>query len=104
MSTLLQMGQSLLQLATPLNLLLLLVSTCGGILIGALPGLSATMGIALLAGLTYTMPQDMAMIVLIGIYVGGIYGGSVSATLIGIPGRGCAAATAASLLFTVLRL
>ena len=93
MSTLLQMGQSLLQLATPLNLLLLLVSTCGGILIGALPGLSATMGIALLAGLTYTMPQDMAMIVLIGIYVGGIYGGSISATLIGIPGTGSAAAT-----------
>ena len=93
MSTLLQMGQSLLQLATPFNLLLLLASTCGGILIGALPGLSATMGIALLAGLTYTMPQDMAMIVLIGIYVGGIYGGSISATLIGIPGTGSAAAT-----------
>jgi len=93
MTTLLQMIQSLIQLATPFNLILLLVSTCGGILIGALPGLSATMGIALLAGLTYTMPQDMAMIVLIGIYVGGIYGGSISATLIGIPGTGSAAAT-----------
>ena len=45
MSTLLQMGQSLLQLATPFNLLLLLASTCGGILIGALPGLSATMAL-----------------------------------------------------------
>ena len=87
------MFQSLVGLATPLNLLLLLVSTCGGILIGALPGLSATMGIALLAGLTYTMNQDMALIVLLGIYVGGIYGGSISATLIGIPGTGSAAAT-----------
>jgi putative tricarboxylic transport membrane protein len=51
------------------------------------------MGIALLAGLTYTMNQDMALIVLLGIYVGGIYGGSISATLIGIPGTGSAAAT-----------
>jgi putative tricarboxylic transport membrane protein len=51
------------------------------------------MGIALLAGLTYTMNQDMALIVLLGIYVGGIYGGSLSATLIGIPGTGSAAAT-----------
>lgn len=93
MASLLQMWNSLLGLITPLNLGLLLVSTCGGILIGALPGLSATMGIALLAGLTYTMEQDMAMIVLLGIYVGGIYGGSISATLIGIPGTGSAAAT-----------
>ena len=93
MQSLIQMFQSLIGLATPLNLLLLLVSTCGGILIGALPGLSATMGIALLAGLTYTMNQDMALIVLLGIYVGGIYGGSISATLIGIPGTGSAAAT-----------
>lgn len=93
MQSFIQMLQSLIGLATPLNLLLLLVSTCGGILIGALPGLSATMGIALLAGLTYTMNQDMALIVLLGIYVGGIYGGSLSATLIGIPGTGSAAAT-----------
>ena len=93
MHSLIAMFQSLVGLATPLNLLLLLVSTCGGILIGALPGLSATMGIALLAGLTYTMNQDMALIVLLGIYVGGIYGGSISATLIGIPGNGSAAAT-----------
>ena len=93
MQSFIQMLQSLIGLATPLNLLLLLASTCGGILIGALPGLSATMGIALLAGLTYTMNQDMALIVLLGIYVGGIYGGSISATLIGIPGTGSAAAT-----------
>lgn len=93
MTTLVSMLQSLIQLITPMNILLLCLSTVGGILIGALPGLSATMGIALLAGLTFTMPQDMALIVLIGIYVGGIYGGSLSAVLIGIPGTGSAAAT-----------
>ncbi|MDR2796129.1 MAG: tripartite tricarboxylate transporter permease [Spirochaetaceae bacterium] len=85
--------QSLWQLLTPVNVLLLSLSTVCGIFIGALPGLSATMGIALLAGLTYTMNQDMALIVLMGIYVGGIYGGSISAVLIGIPGTGSAAAT-----------
>jgi putative tricarboxylic transport membrane protein len=85
--------QSLIQLITPMNVLLLSLSTVCGILIGALPGLSATMGIALLAGLTYSMNQDMALIVLMGIYVGGIYGGSISAVLIGIPGTGSAAAT-----------
>jgi putative tricarboxylic transport membrane protein len=93
MNMLITMFQSLIQLVTPFNILLLCLSTTGGILIGALPGLSATMGIALLAGLTYTMHQDMALIILIGIYVGGIYGGSISAVLIGIPGTGSAAAT-----------
>ncbi|MDR0720275.1 MAG: tripartite tricarboxylate transporter permease [Treponema sp.] len=93
MGTFIAFFQSLIQLMTPMNILLLSLSTVCGILIGALPGLSATMGIALLAGLTYTMNQDMALIVLIGIYVGGIYGGSISAILIGIPGTGSAAAT-----------
>ena len=68
MQSFMQMINSLIGLITPLNVLLLLASTCGGILIGALPGLSATMGIALLTGLTYTMSQDMALIVLLGIY------------------------------------
>ena len=66
MQSFMQMINSLIGLITPLNVLLLLASTCGGILIGALPGLSATMGIALLTGLTYTMSQDMALIVLLG--------------------------------------
>ena len=80
MQSFMQMINSLIGLITPLNVLLLLASTCGGILIGALPGLSATMGIALLTGLTYTMSQDMALIVLLGIYVGGIYGGVFTPT------------------------
>lgn len=80
-------------LITPINIFLLLASSMGGIVIGALPGLSATMGIALLTGVTYGMPFERALIVLMGIYVGAIYGGSISAVLIGIPGTGSAAAT-----------
>ncbi|WHH61493.1 tripartite tricarboxylate transporter permease [Petroclostridium sp. X23] len=75
------------------NILLLSVSSIAGIIIGTLPGLSATMGIALLTGLTYGLPTEAALIVLLGIYVGAIYGGSISAVLIGIPGTASAAAT-----------
>lgn len=69
-------------------------STSLGIIIGALPGLTATMGIALLIGLTYKMSIAIAIPVLMGIYVGAIYGGSISAVLINIPGTGASAATA----------
>lgn len=86
-------GQEFIGIITPLNIALLIGSTMLGILIGAMPGLSATMGVALLTGLTYTMEMDMAVLVLMGIYVGAIYGGSITAILIGIPGTGSAAAT-----------
>ncbi len=85
--------QEFIKIITPVNVGLLLGSTMLGILIGAMPGLSATMGVALLTGLTYTMEMDMAVVVLMGIYVGAIYGGSITAVLIGIPGTGSAAAT-----------
>jgi putative tricarboxylic transport membrane protein len=83
----------LINVVTPFNIFLLLASTMGGIIVGALPGLTATMGIALLTGLTYGMQLSHALIILMGVYVGGIYGGSISAILIGIPGTGSAAAT-----------
>lgn len=73
---------------------LLLASTALGCIIGALPGLTATMGIALLSGLTFGLPINYALAVLLGIYVGGIYGGSISAILLNIPGTASAAATA----------
>ena len=83
----------LIGLLTIQNILLLSVSTIAGIIIGGLPGLTATMGIALLAGLTFSISTDAALIILMGIYIGAIYGGSISAILIGIPGTGSAAAT-----------
>ena len=65
-----------------------------GIIIGALPGLTATMGIALLTGLTYGLPREVALVVLMSLYIGAIYGGSITAILLNIPGTGSAAATA----------
>ena len=61
---------------------------------GILPGLSATMAIALLTGLTYNLPTQSALIALLGVYVGSISGGCQSAILLNIPGTPASAATA----------
>ena len=68
-------------------------ATLVGIIIGALPGLTATMGVALLTTLTYKMVPEQAILVLIAVYVGAIYGGSRSAILLNIPGTPANAAT-----------
>ena len=73
---------------------ILLASTALGVIIGALPGLTATMGIALLTGLTFNFDASFTFAILMGVYVGGIYGGSISAILLNIPGTASAAATA----------
>jgi putative tricarboxylic transport membrane protein len=86
--------QELASLITPLTLLVLVGATTLGIIIGALPGLTATLGIALLTGITYGMHRELALVVLLGIYVGAIYGGSFSAIMLNIPGTASAAATA----------
>lgn len=64
-----------------------------GIIFGCLPGLTAAMGIALLIPLSFGMPPVDAFAMLLGMYVGAIYGGSISAILIGTPGTVAAAAT-----------
>jgi len=69
-------------------------ATLLGIFVGSLPGLTATMGVALLTTLTYTMDRDAAILVLLCMYVGAIYGGSRSAILLNIPGTPASAATA----------
>lgn len=94
MDGLVMLAQQFVELVDPMVLLILLMSTLLGVIIGALPGLSATMGIALLTGLTYKFPLDYTFAILLGVYVGAIYGGSMSAILLNIPGTASAAATA----------
>ncbi|MFC6489299.1 tripartite tricarboxylate transporter permease [Nitratireductor sp. GCM10026969] len=69
------------------------LGTLGGLIIGALPGLTATMGVALLIPLTFSMQPVMGLNMLIGIYIGGIYGGCVSSILLRTPGTPASAAT-----------
>jgi putative tricarboxylic transport membrane protein len=79
---------------TPMDIALLFSCTLLGIVFGALPGLTATLGVALLTTLTYGMKTDLALTALLSMYVGAIYGGSYSSILINIPGTAAAAATA----------
>src|SRR5688500_7603403 len=86
-------GQSLAGFLTPESILLVLASTFVGVVIGALPGLTATMGVALMTTLTLKLPPAQALLVLICTYVGAIYGGSRSAILLNIPGTPASAAS-----------
>ncbi|NVK72220.1 MAG: tripartite tricarboxylate transporter permease [Oceanospirillaceae bacterium] len=65
-----------------------------GIIIGAIPGLGPTMAIALLIPVTFTMPPIPAITLLLGVYQGAIFGGSISAILLNVPGTPSSAATA----------
>lgn len=64
-----------------------------GIIFGAIPGFTATLGIALLLPFTYAMGSYYGVSTLVGIYVGATSGGLISATLIGIPGTGASVVT-----------
>jgi putative tricarboxylic transport membrane protein len=82
------------QLSTPYGLFLITVGVAVGILGGALPGVSTTMTIALLAVVTYKMDPLWAIIMLSATQLGGTYGGSISATVLNIPGTPASAPTA----------
>ena len=87
------LAPALTNVFAPVNLLLCFLGVAGGILVGALPGLTGTMAIALLVPFTYGLPPDSALIVLGGVYVGAMYGGSISAILINTPGAPASIAT-----------
>lgn len=81
-----------------LDPIVILTATGGlvaGIIIGALPGLTATMAVAVLAPFTFFMEPMVGLPFLLGAYKGAIYGGSIPAILINTPGTAAAAATAA---------
>ncbi|NLZ90066.1 MAG: tripartite tricarboxylate transporter permease [Clostridiales bacterium] len=79
---------------TPFGFISLFVSVLLGLIFGMLPGLTATMAVALLTGLTYSFDGPLAVMVLIGVYIGAISGGCQSAILLNIPGTPASAATA----------
>jgi putative tricarboxylic transport membrane protein len=77
----------------PSNFLFLFIGVFAGIVFGALPGLTATMGLALLVPFTFTMAPTSGLIMLAGIYVGAMYGDAIPAVLINTPGTPAAIAT-----------
>ncbi len=83
---------SLVNLTGPWQIAYALGATLVGIVIGLLPGLSATLGIALFTTLTVRMQPTDAILVLVCVYVGAIYGGSRTSILLNIPGTAANAA------------
>jgi putative tricarboxylic transport membrane protein len=71
----------------------LMIGTVLGIVVGAIPGLTATMAIALLIPFTFAMNPISGIVMLLAIYAGGIYGGGIASILIRTPGTPAAAAT-----------
>lgn len=76
------------------SILVMMVGITAGMVIGALPGLSANMGVALLIPVTFAMEPAMGLLMLVSLYTSAIYGGSVTAILLNTPGTSASAATA----------
>lgn len=81
------------EILVPYNIMITFFGVLMGMLFGALPGINASMGVALLLPLTYGMTPIAGLTMLLGIYCGAIYGGSITAILINTPGTTAAACT-----------
>ncbi|MDR1508541.1 MAG: tripartite tricarboxylate transporter permease [Synergistaceae bacterium] len=77
----------------PVNFIAISFGALLGLVVGAMPGLSATMAIALLVPVTFAMRPETGISMLSAIYMGAMYGGSIAAVLIRTPGTPSAAAT-----------
>lgn len=94
MSDFAMISQAVPQVFTLYNMLLIFGGLILGMVIGCVPGLSVTLGIILMLPLTYTFSDPAsAIILLLAVYVGGMYGGSISAITLNTPGTNSAIAT-----------
>lgn len=80
-------------IATPETLFWIALGSILGIILGALPGLTATMGVALMLPVSYYLPTATGMAMLLSVYTGAVSGASIPAILLGIPGNPNALAT-----------
>ena len=77
----------------PMNLVAMIAGGLWGIIAGALPGISTSMGVVLLIPFTFAMSPLTAFTILVSAYCGGITGGSITSVLFGIPGEPSAVCT-----------
>lgn len=85
---------AVMSLMNPAVLFSITVGTVVGIIVGAMPGLTATMAVALLIPVTFGMDPLVGLALMGGVYSGGMYGGAISSILLSTPGTPAAAATA----------
>lgn len=95
METLLLFAQGLVSASTPINMLMLVVGISVGMIVGSIPGISASIGIALMlpVTLTFGLAPETALILYAGVYYGAKYGGRISAILTDNPGDISSSAT-----------
>lgn len=84
----------LLNIFTMTNMLALVIGVTVGLVVGAIPGLSPPMAIALMIPVSFSLPAETAIIMLMAVYAAGIYGGSFTAILLRAPGTSASAASA----------
>jgi len=89
-----QLGYFLMAFVSPKLIFLIAAGTFAGIYVGAIPGLSVTMAVSILISFTFSWDVNDALALMVGVYCGGVYGGSRSAVLLNIPGAPAAVATA----------
>jgi len=77
----------------PVTMLIMALCACFGIIMGAIPGLSGTLGIALLLPFTFGVEPGLALLMLGAVYCGSEYGGSIPSILINTPGTAAALCT-----------
>ena len=83
----------LLSVFEPTTFIMMIVGCIGGILVGAIPGITGSTGIIILLPLIYKMDMLPALVVMAGMFCGTMYGGAIPAILIKSPGTPSAAAT-----------
>ncbi|MFP6827830.1 MAG: tripartite tricarboxylate transporter permease [Gammaproteobacteria bacterium] len=86
--------QGFMQAVQPSSLLATALGSMLGIAVGMIPGMTISTGIIIVLPLTFVLDPSMSIALLLGLYVGGMMGGSFSAILLNIPGTPSAAATA----------
>ena len=87
------LGAALALFANLDNIIALAGGVAIGVLIGAIPGMTSTMGVALTLPFTFTLPPVTGILLLLGVYKGGVYGGSIPAILVKAPGTPAASCT-----------
>jgi putative tricarboxylic transport membrane protein len=94
MDALASLAQGFAVALTPTNLLFVFIGVTLGQLIGALPGIGPSAGMALLLPVTFGLEPVTALVMLSGIMYGGMYGGTLTSVLVNVPGEAASVMTA----------
>lgn len=86
--------EALQSLLNPVSMFAIVIGTVSGVIVGGMPGLTATMAVALLIPVTFTLEPLTGLLLMGGVYCGAMYGGSIPAILLRTPGTPAAVATA----------